>query len=153
MPGETQNFSNHRKFVPGFHLVTSGLLIINAVWGLYRIYRAVRWSHPPFNIVDDCVEELVAIALFLLVWYIRSFPLIVQDRVIRLEMRTRLATLLPADLKGRVAELSSGQLIAMRFASDGELPSLTRDVLDKQIHDRDAIKKMIRDWQADHYRA
>jgi len=153
MPGDTQNFSNHRRFVPGFHFVTSAILVVNAVWGLFRIYRAVRWSHPSFNIVDDCVEELVAIGLILMFVYIRNFPLAVQDRVIRLEMRLRLASLLPSDLKGRIHELSTGQLVAMRFASDEELPALTREVLDKQIRGRNEIKQLIRNWQPDHHRA
>jgi Family of unknown function (DUF6526) len=148
-----QNFGNHRRYVPGFHFVTSAILIFNVAWGIFRLYRAFRWSHPAFNKVDDGVELLVAIGLCLLFLYIRNFPLAVQDRLIRHEMRTRLAAALPADLQARIGELSSGQLIAMRFAGDDEIVSLTREVLDKQIRDRNTIKKMIRNWQPDTMRA
>jgi penicillin-binding protein 1C len=59
----------------------------------------------------------------------------------------------PADLKPRIGELSRGQLIALRFASDAEVPGLVRKVLDEKITSREEIKKLIRDWRADHFRA
>jgi hypothetical protein len=76
----------------------------------------------------------------------------VQDRVIRLEMTNRLERILPADLRARIGELSPGQLIALRFASDAELPELTRVVLTEGLRGRNDIKKKIRDWQPDHMR-
>ena len=83
----------------------------------------------------------------------RHFALRVQDRVIRLEMRLRLAQLLPADLRPRINELTPKQLVALRFASDEELPDLVRTVLVDRITDGRAIKKMIRNWQGDYLRA
>jgi hypothetical protein len=83
----------------------------------------------------------------------RIFALTVQDRVIRLEMRLRLRELLPPELAGRIDEFTAGQLVAMRFASDRELPVLARRVLDERLHDRKAIKQLIQEWQADHLRA
>jgi len=77
----------------------------------------------------------------------------VQDRVIRLEMRLRMREILPADLHPRIAEFTPGQLVALRFAGDRELPVLARRVLDERLQDRKAIKQMITDWQADHLRA
>jgi hypothetical protein len=81
------------------------------------------------------------------------FPLRVQDRVIRLEMSLRLASVLPPDLRARASVLRPGQLVALRFASDAELPGLVRQVLDENLTDRREIKKRIREWQADHLRA
>jgi hypothetical protein len=63
-----------------------------------------------------------------------------------------LKDLLPPDLRGRIGELGAGQLIALRFAGDAELPGLVRDVLEQKIRDRIEIKKRIRDWQADDLR-
>jgi hypothetical protein len=77
----------------------------------------------------------------------------VQDRVIRLEETLRMRALLPADVQARIGELTVRQMVALRFASDGELTELTRKVLDEKIQDQKAIKKLIRDWRADFQRA
>jgi hypothetical protein len=82
----------------------------------------------------------------------RIYSLKVQDRVIRLEMRLRLAQVLPADLKARAGDFTLGQLIALRFAPDAELPELARKVLAENIVDKTAIKKLIKNWQADWHR-
>jgi hypothetical protein len=79
--------------------------------------------------------------------------LTVQDRVIRLEETLRMRAVLPADLQARIGELTVKQMVALRFAGDGELPDLTRQVLDGKIQDQKAIKKMVRQWRADHLRA
>jgi len=94
---------------------------------------------------------LLAVGLAFLVYYVRVFPLGVQDRVIRLEERLRLQRLCP-DLGPRLERLTRGQLIALRFASDAELPELSRKVLADQVRDRTAIKKMIRNWTPDYHR-
>jgi hypothetical protein len=145
MAQPVQNFQNHTKTVPAFHMVTTLLLLVNFVWGAYRLVTDFS--------VDRIVTVLLAVALFLMFWFIRAFPLAVQDRVIRLEMRLRLAQLLPADLKPRINELTVGQLCSLRFASDAELPELTRKVLDGNIQDRKTIKQMIRTWEPDWLRA
>ena len=84
--------------------------------------------------------------------FARVFALKAQDRVIRLEERLRMRELLPADLKSRIQEFSADQLIALRFASDAELPDLAATVLRDNIQARDAIKKMVKDWRADEQR-
>ena len=96
---------------------------------------------------------VAAVTLLLVFKYAREFPVTVQDRVIRLEEQLRLARLLPPDLRTRVNEFTPSQLIALRFASDAELPSLAQRVLAEKIADRAAIKAMIREWRPDHLRA
>ena len=81
------------------------------------------------------------------------FTLAVQDRVIRLEMRLRLQQLLPQELRPRIPDFTIDQLIALRFASDAELPGLARKVLDEKLAERKAIKKLIQNWQPDYQRA
>ena len=144
---EEQSYRNHRMFVPGFHFVTFGLLVVNLLWAVWRLFSG---SLP---LADRVMTVLMAVALLLLAWYMRIFPLRVQDRLIRLEERLRLAQLLPPDLAARVGELSAGQLVALRFASDEEIPELTRRVLDEKIRSREEIKKLIRTWRPDHLRA
>jgi hypothetical protein len=76
----------------------------------------------------------------------------VQNRIIRLEMRLRMREILPEDLRRQIDRFTVPQLVALRFASDAELPDLARRVLADNVSDRTAIKKMIRDWQGDYLR-
>ena len=140
-----QSFENHTRFVPPFHVGVLGIFALNLVWALYRLVR--------YPAVGTAMTVLLAIGFILAAFYARVFALTVQDRVIRLEMRLRMKDLLPADLQGRIGELTPKQLVAMRFASDAELPSLCRTVLTDTVSDGKTIKKMIKDWQADHLRA
>jgi len=144
----TQNFANHRKYVPGFHYVTLGLLTVNLLWSLFRLFSGL----PGVPVYDRVINVALALALALLAWYARTFPLKAQDRVIRLEETLRLERLLPADLRPRIGELRAGQLVALRFASDAELPELTRAVLDGKLKGSNEIKQAIRSWRADHFR-
>lgn len=145
MAQPVQNFENHVKTVPAFHMVTSLLLLVNFAWAAYRLVTDVS--------IDGAVGVVLAVALFLMFWFIRAFPLAVQDRIIRLEMRLRLAQILPADLTPRINDLTIDQLCSLRFASDAELPELTRTVLTDDIRDRKTIKRMIKSWEADWLRA
>jgi hypothetical protein len=67
-------------------------------------------------------------------------------------MRLRLKDILPAELRGRILELTPDQLIGLRFASDAEMPDLVREVLTNGIQEREVIKRKIRDWQGDYLR-
>lgn len=144
-----QSYANHRKFVPGYHFVAGGILAINLLWEIYRLFRPAIEGTPVF---DRVLGVAVAVALGLLLWYTRIFPLGAQDRVIRLEETLRLQRLLPPDLQARIGELRRGQLIALRFASDEELPGLTRAILDGKLSTQADIKQAIRSWRADHFR-
>jgi|SRR5712692_2418485 len=140
-----QSFENHSRMITGYHRLVLPIFTLNLIWSLYRLGRSFS--------VESVMNVLVAVALILLFYYARIFALTVQDRVIRLEMRLRLAQLLPPDLRPRIGEFAVGQLVALRFAGDNELPELTRRVLDEKLTDRKAIKKMIQHWQPDFLRA
>lgn len=145
-----QSYRNHRRFVPAFHFYSFGVLFLNILWSLYRLFRPAVEGMPLF---DRLLAVLVAVALFLVAFYARVFALAVQDRVIRNEMHARLAMVLPPDLQARIGELRRGHLIALRFAHDDELPELTRQVLDGRLKRGDEIKRAIRSWRADELRA
>ncbi len=142
---EAQSYANHRRFVPMYHYATAAILVIYLGWAVWRLVRG------PFGF-EPVMGVLLALALISMFYYLRVFPLTVQDRLIRLEMKLRLHEVLPEDLQGRVGELSRDQFVALRFAGDGELPDLVREVLDQGIGDREEIKKKIKDWKADHFR-
>lgn len=143
---QTQNYKNHRKFVPAFHVFVLPVLTLNFGFSLYRI----KQFHFSF---ESILGSLVAAALLLGILYSRMFAITVQNRVIRLEMQLRLERILPTDLKTRIEEFTPGQLIALRFASDAELPELSRMVLAQTLADSDAIKQSIKNWRADLLRA
>ena len=145
-----QSYASHARYVPGFHFVTLGILAVNLLWSLYRLFRPYEEGVPVF---DRILSVLVAAGIVGLAYYARVFPLAVQDRVIRNEMLARLATALPPDLRARIGELRRGQIVALRFAADEELPELTRQVLEGKLTKGDEIKRAIRSWQADHLRA
>lgn len=145
MASEPQNLSNHARYVPGYHFVLAGILLVILGWQIVILAR-----HPGF---PAFVGLLLAVALILMFWYMRVFAVTVQDRVIRLEERMRMERLLGAELKGRIGEFTPRQLVALRFASDAELPVLAKRVLEEKIASDKAIKAMIREWRADHLRA
>jgi len=140
-----QNFQNHAKYVPVFHFFVLPALIFNIAWNIARVIHA-----PSGNSV---VALVVALALFLVALYGRLFALAVQDRLIRLEMQLRMQNILPVALRSRISDFTVGQLVALRFASDAELPALAGKVLADNLTDRKTIKKMIQNWQPDELRA
>ncbi|MGI8496346.1 MAG: DUF6526 family protein [Gemmatimonadaceae bacterium] len=144
-PMVPQSADKHTRWVPGFHFVAGTLALVNMIWSIYRL--VVRPG------ADSAEMLLVAVLLLQLFWYVRQFPVTVQDRVIRLEERLRLARLLPPDLQPRIDELTPRQLVALRFASDAELPELTRRVLAEKLTDPRAIKALISQWRPDYLRA
>ena len=145
MSEKPQSFENHTKLVPLFHGFVLPVLAANFLWAGYRLVT------DPGG--DTSMRLLLAAALILLSLYARTFALRVQDRVIRLEMQLRMRDLLAPDLYARFREFTPGQLVAMRFANDGELPAIAAQVLRDNVRDKKTIKKMIKDWQADHLRA
>ena len=145
-----QSYANHARFVPGFHFVTFGILAVNLLWSLYRLFRPYSEEVPVF---DRVLAVLVAGGIIGVAYYARIFSLTVQDRVIRNEMHARLEAALPPDLRPRIGELRRGQVVALRFAGDEELPELTRQVLDGRLTKPDEIKRAVRNWRADHLRA
>ncbi len=91
---------------------------------------------------------LLSVAVMTLVAMSRTYTVRLQDRIIRLEMRLRLERL------GRAtdfARLSHQQIVALRFASDEELPELIDRALTERLTPTQ-IKQAVRDWQADWHR-
>jgi len=141
-----QNLQNHTRTVAPFHMFVLPVFLLNAGGSIYRVIH--------FGVTYQSVlGVLMAFALLTFALFARVFALTVQDRVIRLEMRMRLAELLPPDLKPRIPEFTVGQLVSLRFAGDAELPALARKVLDDKMDNRKAIKQLIKDWQGDYLRA
>ncbi len=141
---EQQSYASHRRYIPEFHFFVLPVLIANIVVTVIEFAR-----HPRFI---TAWIAIVAIALGIGLWTARAMALRAQDRIIRLEERVRLSQLLPPDLRSRVGELHTSQLIAIRFAPDEEVPDLVRRTLDGELKTRADIKRAIQNWRADHLR-
>lgn len=144
MPQRTQTLANHARYVPMYHFVAAGLIAI------YLYSSVARVVHQPTR--DHILELCPPLALAVVYWYARVFALAAQDRVIRLELRLRLEHLLPPQQFARFDELAAGQVVALRFASDAELPGLVAEVLDGKLVQPGDIKRRIQNWQSDWWR-
>jgi hypothetical protein len=140
-----QSYANHRRIFPLFHYVAAPILIANVVVAvIHALKRPSPWN-----------AWLIVLALGLLAGLVasRASTLLVQNRLIGLEMRLRLAATLPPRLHGRIQELRLRQLIALRFAGDDELPGLVERCLRGELATADAVKREIRQWRPDFVRA
>ena len=138
-----QDYANHVKWDPLFHFILQPLFLINLVIAVVQLVRQPGLS-TGWNVV-------LAVGLILLALKARLYALRVQDRVIRLEERLRLSALMPEASRSRVEELTIGQLIGLRFASDAEAPALVEQALSTGMKGRE-IKKSIRVWRPDYFR-
>jgi hypothetical protein len=146
MANETQNYGNHRRNFPLFHFVASPLITIYLVYTIYALVRAPSLA--------TIMGVVLAAGLVALTFASRLMALTVQNRVIRLEMTLRLERVLgPVAAADALARLPLGRLIALRFASDAELPGLIARVLSQELRTSAQVKEAIREWQPDFLRA
>jgi hypothetical protein len=138
-----QTLANHARFDPLFHFFALPVFLILPFLAAAHFVR-----HPSLHAGALFV---VSVAAAIAVLKIRMYALRVQDRVIRLEERLRMASLLPEPLRSRIPELTVGQLVALRFASDAEVPKLAERALSEKLTPAD-IKKAIQVWHPDYFR-
>jgi hypothetical protein len=141
-----QSFQSHAQWVPPFHFFVLPVLLVNLGF-------QISWCVKLGLTVPGVLSVLVAAALFVGMVMARAMAMKVQDRVIRIEERIRLERLLPAEMHARIGEFTMDQLVALRFASNAELPELARRVLEEKVNNRKAIKQMIKTWRPDLARA
>ena len=109
-----------------------------------RLYQEPNW--------DRAENLLLAISLITLSIAARLQALKAQDRVIRLEELLRYKEILPQDLYEKAKNLRAGQIIALRFASDGELAELIRRTLNGELKTSKEIKLAVKNWRGDYLR-
>ncbi len=140
-----QTYQTHRRIVWGFHGVTFLFLVVFVGSSAVRLFKEPS--------AGTGIQLAFALGVLMLFFYTRQFAITVQDRVIRLEERLRLARILPADLQPQVDRLTRGQLIGLRFAVDEEVPDLVRRVASGELSGREDIKRAIKTWRPDTLRA
>lgn len=140
---DSQSLKNHAKFDPLYHFVLAPVVLTNIIIAIVLLVMVHNLYHVWLLILS--------VAVFVLLFRLRQYPLKVQDRVIRLEERLRLQALAPLEWHAQIYRLSEDQLIALRFASDEEVVSLAKQALEHNLT-RKQIKERIKDWRADNWR-
>ncbi|HET9087768.1 MAG TPA: DUF6526 family protein [Acidobacteriaceae bacterium] len=138
-----QNYANHTRLDPAFHYFLAPVLLITLIGTIVHLV-----AHPRLSSIWHVV---LALALVVLAVKCRTYALKAQDRVIRLEEQLRLAMLLPEAQRAHIGDLSVKQLVALRFASDAELPELAERAWRENLEPKQ-IKQAIQIWRPDHYR-
>ena len=138
-----QSFKNHTRWDPPLHFFVFPVVLLNLIFSIYVTIH--YWpQHRHFFLW----WIVVSLALLVLAMKSRINDLKLQDRIIRLEERLRLAAILPVPELPHMHELTTRQLIALRFASDDELPALVHKTLTQDL-EPSAIKEQITHWRAD----
>ena len=139
-----QTLANHVRWHSPFHffMMPAALLLL-----ILSIVNVVRH----YETLEAWILLLIGVTTPVAYLLIRTNPLRAQDRLIRLEERLRLASLLSEPLRSRVSDLSEGQIVALRFASDSEVAGLVEKTLKDNLKPAD-IKKAIVNWRADLFR-
>jgi uncharacterized membrane protein YdbT with pleckstrin-like domain len=143
MSDAQQSYAHHARTDPAFHRFLVPVATLTIIVAIVNSFR-----HPGFN---SAWLVLVSIAATVALFKMRLYALRVQDRVIRLEERLRLQQSLSEPLRSRVPDLTVGQLIALRFASDAELPTLAGRALNEKLS-KDELKKAVTSWRPDTFR-
>jgi hypothetical protein len=143
MPSQT--YANHRRFFPLFHFFALPIIVLNVAVLFVQLLR-----RPTLGETWPLIFAIGVAAGFLAC---RASIVTVQDRLIGLEMRLRLAAVLPPDLIRRIPELRIRQLVGLRFAGDAELPQLVERCLAGELKTADQVKREIREWRPDFVRA
>ena len=142
---EAQNLANHRQFVPMYHFVLFFLLVLTLIGACVNLYESLG-DHQ--RLYSASLIVVLTVGVLILFFLCRIFALKAQDRAIRAEENLRHFVLTGKLLDSRLGPL---QIVALRFASDGEFPPLAREAAEKSLAPND-IKKAIKSWRADFYR-
>jgi hypothetical protein len=138
-----QSFKSHGRFDPPYHLVLFLVLLANLIFAIVLIVR--HFNPYTFWFL------VLSVAIWIPVFKLRSYPLKVQDRVIRLEERLRLQALAPGEWHAQMYRLTEDQLIGLRFAGDDEVVVLAKQALEENLN-RKQIKERIKNWRPDYWR-
>jgi Family of unknown function (DUF6526) len=140
-----QNYTNHTQIVPAFHRVLLPVLLLTFVGACVNLYQSVGNRE---RLYSAALLVVLTFCVILTALFGRMFALKAQDRAIRAEEHLRYFALTGKLLDAR---LSVRQIIALRFAPDGEFVLLARKAAEEKLSP-DAIKRAVKEWRADLYR-
>jgi hypothetical protein len=140
---DSQSLKSHARFDPPYHFFLTFVFLANLIIAI--IHAVHHLSFYPIWLV------VLSVAAFLALFKLRSYPIKVQDRVIRVEERIRLQALAPAEWHAQIYRLNEDQLIGLRFAADDEVVDLAKQALEQNLT-RKQIKERIKSWRPDNWR-
>jgi hypothetical protein len=141
----TQNFQNHARFVPMYHYVLFGILVLTLIGSGVNLYQS--WGDHT-RLYSASLILVLCVTSLLTFFFCRIFPLKAQDRAIRAEENLRHFAMTGKLLDPR---LTVRQIIGLRFASDAEFLALAKRAADENMSEKD-IKQAVKNWRADEYR-
>lgn len=138
-----QNLKNHQRYLPVWHLIVPLVLLAIMIGAIRNIVKSES-----SNLYSAWLIFGISLLLPVFYWYTRWFALRAQDRAIRAEENFRhfLLTGKPFDPRIRL-----GQVIALRFASDEEMPALAKKAIEEKLSSKE-VKKAIQNWRPDYHR-
>lgn len=142
---ENQSYQNHVRMHPLYHYALTLFVLGTLVTSIIYFFKAVSAGE---NVLLACILLLVAGSFLITFILVRIYPLKAQDRAIRAEEQLRHFVLTGKLLDHR---LTAGQIVALRFASDKELPALSQRAAEENMKSKE-IKQAITDWRGDYYR-
>ena len=138
-----QNYSNHVRYYIPHHFIFYPLGLALLIVGISRIYK-----DPEHSWQWTIVTAAIAMMIWLSFMMRQHYALTCQNRIVRLELRFRYFSLTGQRLEPLEEKLSFGQLAALRFASDEELPALVKRAMAEGLKP-DEIKKAVKHWLPD----
>jgi hypothetical protein len=138
-----QNFKKHSRYIPLWHFVIPLSILSLLTGSIINLVNAAKQDHYSASLI-----VLIAVLLVVFYWYTRWFALRAQDRAIRAEENFRHFILTGEVFDNR---LRIGQIIALRFAADDEMPVLAKRAVEEKLVAGE-IKRAIKNWRPDHNR-
>ena len=138
-----QNLKNHGRYIPLWHFIVPIIMLSTLTGSIINLVRSDERTH-----YSAALIVVIAVLFCIFYGYTRWFPLRAQDRAIRAEENFRHFILTGKPLDSR---LHLGQIIALRFASDEEMPALAKRAVEENLSSKD-IKRAVKNWKPDHHR-
>jgi len=141
-----QNYKNHIRFYPPHHFVFYPIVMALLA---FAINSALN------DVLNQKLWIFISILIFVIGWLAfmvrQHYALVLQNRIVRVELRYRYFVITGTRFEPMENLLQEGQIFALRFAPDEELPNLVQRAVAEKMSG-DAIKKAIVNWFPDHQR-
>jgi hypothetical protein len=137
----TQSYQSH-VHQPRLTVVGTALVL------LALVALALRWLGIGGRLTFAAGLLAIIAAELVLLTISRVYTTKLQDRIIRLEMRVRAASVLTPEQQRLLERLTLKQVAALRFASDAEMGALLERAAREQLTPAD-IKRAITTWTPD----
>lgn len=141
-----QDYKNHIRFYPPHHFIFYPVVMILLGSSIYYTIN---------DLANQKIWMFISVLIFVIAWLAfmvrQHYALVLQNRIVRTELRYRYFVITGTRFEPMERLLKDGQLFALRFAPDEELPNLVQRAVAEKMSG-DAIKKAIVNWYPDNHR-